>query len=110
MAASTTTVPVHQWQGQSAGAQAVFAIGSPGHRHRADAPHALLGEVRGLPITKGKLSVDLKYLIDNGKLDAQNQVYVNQLTFGGKVDSPDAVKLPILFAIGLLTNSKGKWT
>lgn len=62
----------------------------------------------GYPITKGKLSVDLKYLIDNGKLDAQNQVYVNQLTFGGKVDSPDAVKLPILFAIGLLTNSKGE--
>lgn len=62
----------------------------------------------GYPITKGKLSVDLKYLIDNGKLDAQNQVYVNQLTFGGKVDSPDAVKLPILFAIGLLTNSRGE--
>lgn len=62
----------------------------------------------GYPITKGKLSVDLKYLIDNGKLDAQNQVYVNQLTFGGHVDSPDATKLPILFAIGLLTNSKGE--
>ena len=62
----------------------------------------------GYPITKGKLSVDLKYLIDNGKLDAQNQVYVNQLTFGSKVDSPDATKLPILFAIGLLTNSKGE--
>jgi len=62
----------------------------------------------GYPITKGKLSVDLKYLIDNGKLDAQNQVYVNQLTFGSHVDSPDATKLPILFAIGLLTNSKGE--
>lgn len=62
----------------------------------------------GYPITKGKLSVDLKYLIDNGKLDAQNQVYVNQLTFGSKIDSPDATKLPILFAIGLLTNSKGE--
>ncbi|MDE2593595.1 MAG: DUF748 domain-containing protein [Burkholderiales bacterium] len=62
----------------------------------------------GYPITKGKLSVDLKYLIDNGKLDAQNQVYVNQLTFGGHVDSPDAIKLPVLFAISLLTNSKGE--
>lgn len=62
----------------------------------------------GYPITKGKLSVDLKYLIENGKLDAQNQVYVNQLTFGGHVDSPDATKLPVLFAISLLTNSKGE--
>ncbi len=62
----------------------------------------------GYPITKGKLSVDLKYLIDNGKLDAQNQVYVNQLTFGSHVDSPDAIKLPVLFAISLLTNSKGE--
>lgn len=62
----------------------------------------------GYPINKGKLSVDLKYLIDNGKLDAQNQVYVNQLTFGNKVDSPDAIQLPVLFAIGLLTNSKGE--
>ncbi|MGE5450542.1 MAG: DUF748 domain-containing protein [Acidobacteriota bacterium] len=62
----------------------------------------------GYPITKGKLSVDLKYLIDNGKLDAQNQVYVNQLTFGNRVDSPDAIKLPVLFAISLLTNSRGE--
>ena len=29
-------------------------------------------------------------------------------TFGDKVESPDATKLPVLFAVSLLKNSKGE--
>ncbi|HTN65488.1 MAG TPA: DUF748 domain-containing protein, partial [Burkholderiaceae bacterium] len=62
----------------------------------------------GYPITKGKLSVDVKYHVENGKLDAQNKLFLDQLTFGDKVDSPDATKLPVLLAVALLRNSRGE--
>ena len=62
----------------------------------------------GYPITKGKLSVDVKYHVENGKLEAQNKLFLEQLTFGDKVDSPDATKLPVLLAVALLRNSRGE--
>ena len=48
------------------------------------------------------------YKIDGGKLEAQNQIFLDQLTFGEKVDSPDATKLPVLFAVSLLKNRRGE--
>ncbi|RFC34141.1 MAG: protein of unknown function (DUF748) [Candidatus Nitrotoga sp. MKT] len=62
----------------------------------------------GYPITKGKLSVDLNYHIENGQLNAKNNIFLDQLTFGEKVDSPDALKLPVLLAVALLKNSRGE--
>ncbi|CAH1905925.1 conserved hypothetical protein [Candidatus Nitrotoga sp. HW29] len=62
----------------------------------------------GYPITKGKLSMDVKYHIENGQLDAKNNIFLDQLTFGEKVDSPDALKLPVLLAVALLKNSRGE--
>ncbi|WP_454766844.1 DUF748 domain-containing protein [Cupriavidus campinensis] len=61
----------------------------------------------GYPITKGKLTVDVAYKIENGKLDARNHLYLDQLTFGERVDSPDAVKLPVLLAVSLLKDRNG---
>ncbi len=61
----------------------------------------------GYPITKGKLNVDVAYKIENGKLDAKNHLYLDQLTFGDKVDSPDAVKVPVLLAVSLLKDRNG---
>lgn len=61
----------------------------------------------GYPITKGKLTVDVGYKIENGKLDARNHLYLDQLTFGERVDSPDAVKLPVLLAVSLLKDRNG---
>ncbi|WP_211958524.1 DUF748 domain-containing protein, partial [Cupriavidus numazuensis] len=61
----------------------------------------------GYPITKGKLTVDVAYKIDHGKLDASNHLYLDQLTFGDKVDSPDATKLPVLLAVSLLKDRHG---
>ncbi len=39
----------------------------------------------GYPIQKGKLSSDLRYLIDKRKLESENNVFIDQFTFGEKV-------------------------
>lgn len=62
----------------------------------------------GYGITQGKLLLDVNYHVENGKLDAQNNVLLTQLTFGEHVESPDATKLPVLFAVSLLKNSRGE--
>ena len=66
------------------------------------------GKYAGYAIEKGKLSVDLHYVVDAGKLTAQNKLFLDQLTFGDKVDSPSATKLPVLLAVSLLKNRKGE--
>ncbi len=66
------------------------------------------GKYAGYAIERGKLSMDVAYKIDpDGKLDAKNQVVLNQLTFGDKVESPDATKLPVLLAVALLKDRHG---
>ncbi|WP_157288307.1 DUF748 domain-containing protein [Uliginosibacterium gangwonense] len=66
------------------------------------------GKYVGYGIDKGKLSMNLKYQIRDRKLTAENQIFLDQLTFGKRVDSPDATKLPVLFAVALLKNSQGE--
>ncbi len=66
------------------------------------------GKYAGYTIEKGKLSFDLKYLIVKRKLDSQNQIFIDQFTFGDKVESPDATKLPVKLAIALLKDRKGE--
>jgi hypothetical protein len=66
------------------------------------------GKYAGYAIERGKLSMEVAYKISpDGKLDARNQVILNQLTFGDKVDSPDATKLPVLLAVALLRDRNG---
>jgi hypothetical protein len=65
------------------------------------------GKYVGYGIEKGKLSMKVKYLIDDRKLTAENSIVLNQLTFGNKVDSPDATKLPVLLAVALLKDRNG---
>ena len=62
----------------------------------------------GYEIDKGKLSVSVKYKIENDQLEAENQILLDQLTFGNEVDSPDAVKLPVRLAVSLLKNRRGE--
>ncbi len=61
----------------------------------------------GYNIQRGKLSLKVKYLIENRKLSAENQIYLDQLTFGERVESPTATKLPLTLAIALLKDRKG---
>lgn len=62
----------------------------------------------GYTIDKGTLTMNVRYKIDQGKLEAENQVFLDQFTFGEKVDSPDATGLPVRLAVALLKNSKGE--
>ena len=62
----------------------------------------------GYPITKGTLTVDVHYHLENNDLTADNHLFISQLTFGEHVQSPNAVNLPIALAVSLLQNSKGE--
>ncbi|MBK5147236.1 DUF748 domain-containing protein [Burkholderia sp. R-69608] len=62
----------------------------------------------GYPITKGKLNVDLHYQLDNDQLNANNHIFIDQLTFGDHVENDTATKLPVRLAISLLKNSRGE--
>lgn len=62
----------------------------------------------GYPITKGKLSLDIRYEIKEGQLKANNHLFLDQLTFGERVESASATKLPVMLAVALLTNSRGE--
>lgn len=66
------------------------------------------GKFAGFRIRKGRLNIDLHYIITQGKLKAENKVVVEQLQLGEKVDSPDAVDLPIRLAVALLKDTDGK--
>ncbi len=62
----------------------------------------------GYGIERGKLAVDLRYRIEpDGRLQARNQVLLQQLTFGQAVDSPDATRLPVRLAVALLQDRHG---
>jgi uncharacterized protein involved in outer membrane biogenesis len=62
----------------------------------------------GYPITKGKLNVDLHYMLADDKLTANNHLFIDQLTFGDHVENTTATKLPVRLAVSLLKNSRGE--
>ncbi|MBV5337397.1 MAG: DUF748 domain-containing protein, partial [Deltaproteobacteria bacterium] len=66
------------------------------------------GKYAGYAIEKGKLSLFVKYKIEDGQLVAENRVFIDQLTFGDRIESPDATKLPVNLAISLLKNRNGE--
>ena len=66
------------------------------------------GKFAGRKIKSGKLSMDLKYHIQENKLLGENQIIVENLVLGEKVESPDAVKLPLDLAVALLSDSNGR--
>ena len=65
------------------------------------------GKYAGYGLSKGKLSLDLKYKISQKLLEAENMVQVDQLTFGQKVESPDATSLPVPLLVALLKDRNG---
>lgn len=69
---------------------------------------AYSGKYVGYGIQKGKLSADLHYKIEDRTLVATNRVFLDQLTFGEKVESPDALDLPVQLAVSLLQNRRGE--
>ena len=66
------------------------------------------GKYAGYNIEKGKLSLSVAYKLENNQLAAENHLFLDQFTFGDKVESPDATTLPVNLAISLLKNNRGE--
>ncbi|HEX6398546.1 MAG TPA: DUF748 domain-containing protein, partial [Steroidobacteraceae bacterium] len=65
------------------------------------------GHFAGYEIEKGKLSIDVTYLVDDRQLTAKQKFVIDQLQLGDRVESPDAVKLPLKLAVALLKDRNG---
>ncbi len=59
-------------------------------------------------IGQGRLALDLKYKVDGTKLKGDNVVTLDQFELGNKVESPDAIELPLGLAIALLKDTDGQ--
>jgi hypothetical protein len=68
-------------------------------------PYAI--KYAGYGIERGKLSVDLAYVVQpDGQLSASNRIVLNQLAFGEKVEGSTA-NLPVKLAVALLADKNG---
>ena len=68
-------------------------------------PYAI--KYAGYGITRGKMSVDVNYVVlPNGQLTAKNKLVLNQLSFGDKVEGAPA-SLPVKLAAALLADRNG---
>lgn len=65
------------------------------------------GKFAGYKIKKGKANLTLHYKIHDGLMQGKNDVVLDQLTLGERVDSPTAVNLPLRLALALLRDSHG---
>jgi hypothetical protein len=65
------------------------------------------GRFVGYKIERGKLSVDLRYHVEQRRLEGRQKIVVEQLQLGEHVDSPDATSLPVRLAIALLKDRNG---
>lgn len=65
------------------------------------------GKFAGYRIDKGKLSIETSYRVENRRLDAKHRFTLDQLQLGDRVESPDAVSLPLKLAVALLKDRNG---
>jgi hypothetical protein len=61
----------------------------------------------GRRIAKGRMDLDLGYHLSDGKLKGSNTIVFYDLELGEKVESPDAMDLPLSLAVSLLKDSEG---
>ena len=61
----------------------------------------------GYGIEKGKLELELGYLIQDKRLQASNHIRMDQFTLGDAVDSPEAIHLPVKLGLALLRDRHG---
>jgi len=66
------------------------------------------GTYLGYTVEKGKLYLDLKYHIDKKQLASENKIFIDQFTFGEKVESDKATSLPVKLGLALLKDRKGE--
>lgn len=69
-------------------------------------PYAM--KFAGYRIAEGRISLDLRYRVRDKKLEGDNKIVIDRLTLGERVDSPDALKLPLELAIAVLKDDQGR--
>jgi hypothetical protein len=62
----------------------------------------------GYKVEKGKMSLELNYKVSNGELTATNNILIDRLELGEKVENPNAVSLPLELAVALMKDADGK--
>ena len=67
-----------------------------------------MADFAGRKIEKGKMSLGLNYKIKKQQLTASNNLLIDQLVLGDKVENPEATSLPLDLAIALLQDVDGK--
>ncbi|MEP5567869.1 MAG: DUF748 domain-containing protein, partial [Halioglobus sp.] len=65
------------------------------------------GTYAGYAIERGLLNLDLGYELENNRLQGKNDIVIEQLKLGEKVDSDKALDLPLKLALALLTDVNG---
>ena len=66
------------------------------------------GQFVGYKIKKGKLNLNLNYSVTDSKLNGSNFINFDSLTLGDKVESKDAVNLPLSLAISILSDQNNQ--
>ncbi len=66
------------------------------------------GRFIGQKIQKGKLRIDVGYKLSQRDLAGENRILFDQFYLGEKVQSPDALKLPVGLALALLRDRNGQ--
>ena len=66
------------------------------------------GQFLGYKIEKGKLNLTLNYDVKDSKLNGSNVINLDTLTLGEKVESKDAVNLPLSLAISILSDQNNQ--
>ncbi|MDI6796468.1 MAG: DUF748 domain-containing protein [Desulfatibacillaceae bacterium] len=66
------------------------------------------GRYLGYTLDKGKLNLDLTYKVEENRLKAANRIVFDQLDFGQRVESKDAVNLPVRLAVSILKDRDGR--
>jgi hypothetical protein len=73
---------------------------------RTFSPYAV--KFAGYRIESGKLSADLRYRVRDGELVAENHLVIDKLELGERVESENALDIPLELAVALLRDPQGR--
>ncbi len=62
----------------------------------------------GREITSGKMNLELVYGIEKNRLIGENRIVLDHFELGKRVESPEAVNLPLDLAVALLKDNRGR--
>jgi len=65
------------------------------------------GRYIGYTLQRGKLDLDMRYRLEERRIEGRNLLTADQLTLGDKTDSSDATTLPVRLGLALLRDRNG---